>query len=260
MCADAFFSCLFSFLFLFGSPSVNGAVMSRTDSLQEHEAKILEIPSDLVDAEINRSGDVFLLRSGSPHLLVHRAGGTLEQYDLQGVSIPGGMYVEGNWGLYVTCRVTDRIFRFDRTGESSVEWECAGLPGDVCLFGLSVVYVSRLDGSVRSLDEPEDVIARLTDSGEGQLASSDGRIVYTGSDRSILIEEYEVPETLPRVGPWTAAGNFIAVMRDNCVCTYGGEVLFTIPKAYEYERFSLSPEGAYCILWTPGGESMLVLQ
>ena len=260
MCADAFFSCLLSLSFLSGISSVSGAAAGQSGSPGLLNTKILEIPADLVDAEINGRGDVFILRSGSPHLLVHRAEGTVEQYDLQDVSIPGGMYVEGNWGLYVTCRVTDRIFRFDRTGETSMEWECEELPGDVCLSGLSVIYVSMLDGTVRILEESQDLLARLPDSGDGRLTSSGSNIVYTGEQVSILIREYSAAETLPRVGPWTAAGSSMAVMRDSCICGYTGEVLFNLPETAEYDRFSLSPEGTYCILWTTGGDSMLVLQ
>ncbi|MBD3278745.1 MAG: hypothetical protein GF388_10635 [Candidatus Aegiribacteria sp.] len=220
----------------------------------------MEIPTDLVDAYINGGGDVYLLRSGSPHLIVHRAGGSEEEYDLGDVSIPGGMYVEGNWGFYVTCSVTHRIYRFDRTGEASMEWECAERPGDVCLSGLSVVYVSMVDGTVRTLEDTDDLLARLPDSGDGRLTSSGGNIVYTGNQVSILMEEYSVPEILPRVGPWTAAGNSLAVMRDSCICSYTGEVLFHLPENVGFNRFSLSPEGTYCILWTAGGDSMLVLQ
>lgn len=259
MCADTFFSCLFSLSFLFGSPSISAAFPDQADGLDLLEIRTLEIPTDLVDAEVNGRGDVFLLRFGSPHLLVYRTGGAVEQYDLQDVSIPGGMYVEGNWGLYVTCKVTDRIFRFDRTGEASMEWECEGLPGDVCLSGLSVIYVSMQDGTVRTLEETEDVLARLTDSGDGRLTSSGGSIVYTGDRLSILIDEYSVSEVLPQVGPWTAAGNSLAVMRDSCICGYSGEVLFHLPED-GYEKFSLSPEGTFCILWTTGEDSMLVLQ
>lgn len=220
--------------------------------------RYLDAPGNLIDAHVNDSGDVFLLMRGLPHLMIVHPDGSSSEFDLEEIIIPGGMCVDRGWGWFVTGEVTDMVYRYHRTGELMDSWESAGLPGDIALAGLSVLYVSREDGTVRSLHDPDAEIAGLEGSADGQLTSLGNGAVYSGPEGSIMLGEFRIPETLPDAGTWAAFVNRPVVLRDSCVCHMDGTELLRLPSGSLFSRFSFSDAGSRCLLWTPGEDRVLV--
>lgn len=222
--------------------------------------RYLDVPGGLIDAHVNDSGDVFLLMRGLPHLMIISSDGSTAEFDLEDIVIPGGMCVDRGWGWFVTGEVTDMVYRYHSSGEMIESWESAGLPGDIALAGLSVLYVSRADGTVRSLYDPDAEIAGLEGSGDGQLTSLGSGAVYSGPDGSMILGEFRIPEPLPDVGTWTARGNRPVVLRDSCVCQRDGTELLRLPAGSRFSRLSFSDTGSRCLLWTPGEDRVMVAE
>lgn len=197
---------------------------------------------------------------GLPHLMIVRSDGSTAEFDLEDVAIPGGMCIDRGWGWFVTGEVTDMVYRYHRSGELMESWRSADLPGDIALSGLSVLYVSRADGTVRSLYDPDSEIARLDGPGDGQLTSMGSGAVYSGPDGSMVLGEFRIPESLPDAGTWAARGNRPVVLRDSCVRRRDGTELLRLPAGSRFSRFSFSDAGSRCILWTPGEDRVLVAE
>ncbi len=222
--------------------------------------RYMDVPGGLIDAHVNDSGDVFLLMRGLPHLMIVHSDGSTAEFDLDDIIIPGGMCVDRGWGWFVTGEVTDRVYRYHSSGELIDSWDSAGLPGDIALAGLSVLYVSRAAGTVRSLYDPDAEIAELNGSGDGQLTSLGSGAVYSGPDGSMTLGEFRQPEPLPDVGTWAAFGNRPVVLLDSCVCRGDGTELLRLPAGSRFSRFSFSDGGSRCLLWTPGEDRVLVAE
>jgi len=224
------------------------------------ESRRVTFPPDLVDASIDGSGDIYLLLRGMPHLVVLRADGSSEEYDLREITVPGGLHLDQGWGWYATGELSGTLYRYDRNGVMTGSWDAPGLPGDVCVAGLSVLYVSRTDGTVRSVRDPEEELLGLEGSGDGQLTPMGRRFVYSSPDESMVLDEYNSPLPLPASGIWTAAGEELVLLTDSCVCTREGLELFRLPPGETFGRISLAGGGAFCLLWSPGEEKALVLR
>ncbi|RKZ06605.1 hypothetical protein DRQ25_13550 [Candidatus Fermentibacteria bacterium] len=252
MCANAI-------LFLF---AVLGTVQlsAPIEELPFSDFEYITVPGGIIDAEINGDGDIYVLLPGLPHLRVYEADGSLSEYDLPDVLLPGGMCIDERWGWFVTDELRDTVYRYDNTGEPADIWSSRGMPGDICLSGLSVLYVSKASGTVTSLEEPDDILLRLTGSGEGQLTASGSEAVYSCENESLLFRNYTVPESLPSAGIWVAAGGELIVLQDSCVLGGSGSVLFRLPEAGEFSRISCSVNSNHCLLWSPGRGRILVLR
>lgn len=213
-----------------------------------------------MEAEINSAGDVFLLMRGLPHLVIAWADGSTTEYDLGEIVLPGGMCVDQTWGWYATGEVTDMVYRYDRSGVLMDSWEAGSLPGDISISGLSVIYVSRAEGSIRSLRNPDTEVARLQGSGGGRLVPFGDRFVYSAPDESMILGEFHARQPLPASGAWSAMGETLVVLLDSCLCTRDGTELFRLPAGQEFSRISFSSGGGYCLLWSPGEERAMVLR
>lgn len=224
------------------------------------ESRGVTVPPDLVDASIDGNGDIYLLLRGLPHMVVLRADGSRDEYDLEEIVIPGGLHLDQGWGWYATGQLSDIVCRYDRNGVMIGSWDAPGLPGDVCVAGFSILYVSRIDGTVRSLRDPGREVLSLKGAGEGQLTPSGNGFVYSAPDESMLLDEHNYPRTLPAAGIWAASGEELVLLSDSCVCTREGVELFRLPPGETFGRISLSSGAAFCLLWTPGGERALVLR
>ena len=218
------------------------------------------VSGGIIDVEINGEGDVYILLPGIPHLRVYRADGSISEYDLSDVLLPGGMCLDERWGWFVTDELTDMIYRYDNSGEPADSWSSRGMPGDICLSGLSVLYVSQAGGTVTFLEEPDDILVRLSGSGEGQLSASGIEAVYSCENESMLFWNYSVPESLPSAGIWVIAGGELLVLQDSCVFDGSRSVLFRLPEAGEFSRISCSVNSNHCLLWSPGEGRILVLR
>ncbi|MCD4701717.1 MAG: hypothetical protein K8S24_07655 [Candidatus Aegiribacteria sp.] len=220
----------------------------------------ITVPDGIIDAEINGAGDIYVLLPGLPHLRIYGAGGSVSEYDLSDVLLPGGICIDERWGWFVTGELTNMVYRYDNSGELTDFWDSRGMPGDICIQGLSVLYVSRASGTVTSLDEPDDILLRLNDSGNGQLSASGNEAVYSSENESHIFADYSAPEPLPSAGTWTFAGRELIVLQDSCVLDGSGAVLFELPQPGEFSRISCSVNGNHCLLWTPGEGRILVLR
>lgn len=228
--------------------------------LSHSDFEYITIPDGIIDAGINAAGDIYVLLPGLPHLRIYAAGDSVFEYDLSDVLLPGGMCVDERWGWFVTGELTDKVYRYDNSGELTDSWDSRGMPGDICIRGLSVLYVSRASGTITSLDEPDDILVRLNGSGDGQLSSSRTEVVYSSGNESHILSDYSTPASLPDAGTWTVAGRDLMVLSDSCVRGGRGSVLFRLPRPGEFSRISCSDNGYHCLLWSPGKGRILVLR
>ena len=252
MCANT----IFSLLAVLGNLLLSASIAEFPDGDFEY----ITVPGAIIDAEINGAGDVYLLLPGLPHLRVYSADGSLSEYDLSDVLLPGGLCIDERWGWFVTDELTDMVYRYDDSGEPADSWDSRGMPGDICLWGLSVLYVSRASGTITSLEEPDDILVRLTGSGDGQLSASGTEMVYSSESESLILRNYSTPESLPSAGIWVIAGGELMVLQDSCVLDGSGSVLFRLPEVREFSRISCSANRNKCLLWSPGEGRILVLR
>ncbi|NOQ22954.1 MAG: hypothetical protein GQ565_09965 [Candidatus Aegiribacteria sp.] len=235
-------------------------VSESAAELPGRDVEYITVSDGIIDAEINAAGDVYVLLPGLPHLRVYEAGDSLSEYDLSEVLLPGGMCIDERWGWFVTDELRDMVYRYDNSGELADSRASRSMPGDICLRGLSVLYVSRGSGTVTSLEEPDAVLCRLAGSGDGQLSASGSCAVYSCENESLFLRNYSVPEPLPPAGTWVVAGRELMVLQDSCVLDGSGAVLFRLPQIGEFSRISCSVNGNHCLLWSPGKGRILVLR
>jgi len=236
-------------------------IPAADEGLSDILAGIITVPEGIIDAEISGEGDIYVLLPGLPHLRIYAADGSISEYDLHEVQLPGGMYIDERWGWYVTGEITDMIYRYDSAGELAESWNSGSLPGDICLSGLSTLYyVSRGRGAVFRLDESDEMISRLDGSCRGQLSVSGREAVYSDADESILFGSYTAPVPLPQTGIWVIAGDWLLVLQDSCVIDGSGTTIFQLSPPGQFSRISFSINGNHCLLWTPGEGRILVLQ
>jgi len=238
----------------------NFLVPESAAELPDSSYKYITVPRGIIDAEINGAGDIYLLLPGLPHLRIVAADGSLTEYDLSDVLLPGGMCIDERWGWFVTDELLNKVYRFDSSGEPTDSWDSSGMPGDICRSGLSVLYVSRARGAVTSLEEPDIDLLKLTGSGDGQLSASGSCAVYSSENESMLFRNYSTPESLPSAGIWAVAGRELMVLQDSCVLDSTGAILFQLPEAGEFSRISCSVNGLHCLLWSPERGRILVLR
>lgn len=224
------------------------------------EISYLSVPSEIIDAEIDMEGNVHILLPGLPHLLVYHPDETVTEYDLQDVMLPGGFCVDERWGWYVSDELSGRIFHVDIAGETAEITDSRGRPGDICMAGLAVLYISRADGVICSMKEPADILVRLDGSGIGQLSASGNLAVYSSGTESYLLDQYSTPERLPGQGVWALSADELIVIKGDSILSANAEEVFLIPEGEEYRRISCSPDGNRYVLWSPGRGEVLILR
>ena len=224
------------------------------------EYEYITLSDRIIDAEVDIAGNIYVLLPGLPHLRVYSSEGAIFEYDLSDILLPGGMCVDERWGWFVTGELTNLVYRYDDTGELADSWGCRGLPGDICLSGMDVLYVSQASGTISSLYEPDDILLRLTGSCDGQLSASGITSVYSCENESFLLADFEPPEPLPGHGIWVAVNDELMVLRDSCVRDGKGEIQFILPEYGEFSRISCSSSGNHCLLWSSVEGRILVLR
>lgn len=235
-------------------------VLETAEKLPDTVERYITIPSEIIDAEISGAGDIYILLPGLPHLRVYSNDGTVSEYDLSDVLLPGGICIDERWGWFVTGELTDMVYRYDNTGELTDSWDSRGSPADICLSGLSVLYVSRTSGTVSSLHEPDDILVRLNGSCKGQLSASGREVVYSDENESFLFGNYAAPVALPETGTWAVSGEELLVLQDSCVLDGSGNILYQLPRCGEFSRICCPLNGYHCLLWSPGEGRILVLR
>ncbi len=238
----------------------NLLVAESVEEFPDSEYEYIVIPGGIIDAEINGAGDIYVLLPELPHLRIYSRDGSLSEYDLSDVLLPGGMCIDERWGWFVTDELTDMVYRYDNSGEPADSWDSRGMPGDISLWGLSVLYISRANGTIISLEEPDNILVRLAGSGDGQLSASGSNAVYSCENESLLLSNYSTPESLPSAGIWVVSGGELVVLQDSCVLDGNGSVLFVLPEAGEFSRISCSVNLNQYLLWSPGEGRILVLR
>jgi hypothetical protein len=220
------------------------------------ETLSIDRPSDLVDLEIDAQGTLYMLHAGLPHLAVLPAGGQVSWFDLDPVTLPGGLCLDGSWGGYASDAMGEKVYRFDSSWLLLDSLDAPGRPGDLCLFGLSVVFVSRTAGSVTAADGDGTPILRLNGSGGGRLSASGGIAVYSDGEESYLLTSTEVPVRLRSGTSWAAAGGSTISLTGDSLLLLEGPV--PVNGAMTGVRLSCSPDGRAFAIWTPGGGEVLV--
>ncbi|MCK4671202.1 MAG: hypothetical protein KAT47_01580 [Candidatus Aegiribacteria sp.] len=224
------------------------------------EISYLSVPEEIIEAEIDMEGNVHILLPGLPHLLVYHPDETVTEFDLQDVMLPGGFCVDERWGWYVSDELSGRIFHIDVAGETAEFTDSRGRPGDICIAGFAVLYISRADGVICSMKEPADILVRLDGSGSGQLSASGNLAVYSSDTESYLLDQYSTPERLPEQGVWALSADELIVLKSDSILSVNGEEVFMIPEGEEFRRISCSPDGNRYVLWSPGRGEVLILR
>jgi hypothetical protein len=179
---------------------------------------------------------------------------------LTDVIIPGGFCVDERWGWFVSDELSGRIFHIDIAGETAEFTDSRGRPGDICMAGFAVLYISRADGVICSMKEPADILVRLDGSGRGQLSASGNLAVYSSDTESYLLDQYSTPERLPGQGVWALSADELMVLKSDSILSVNGEELFLIPEREEFRRISCSSDGNRYVLWSPGRGEVLILR
>ena len=224
------------------------------------ETCYLTVSEEIIDAEIDMEGNVHILLPGLPHLLVYHPDDTVTEFDLSDVMLPGGFCVDERWGWYVSDELSGRIFHIDIAGETAEVIDSRGRPGDICMAGFAIPYVSKADGVICSMKEPADILVRLDGSGNGQLSASGNLAVYSGDIESYLLDQYSTPDRLPGQGVWALSADELIVLKSDSILSVSGEEVFLIPEGEEFRRISCSPDGNRYVLWSPGRGEVLILR
>ncbi len=224
------------------------------------ESSYLTVPEEIIDAEIDMEGNVHILLPGLPHLLVYHPDETVTEYDLQDVMLPGGFCVDERWGWYVSDELSGKIFHIDVAGETAEYIDSRGRPGDICIAGFAILYVSKADGIISSMKEPADILVRLEGSGNGQLSASGNLAVYSSDTESYLLNQYSTPDRLPGPGAWVLSADELMALRSDSILSVNGEEVFLIPERGGFRRISCSPDGNRYVLWSPGRGEVLILR
>jgi hypothetical protein len=216
----------------------------------------IDRPADLVDLEIDAQGTIFLLHSGLPHLAVIPADGQASWFDLDPVTLPGGFCLDGSWGGYVSDAIGGMTYRFDDSWLAMDSVETPGRPGDLCLYGLSIIFVSRETGAVTAVDGDGTPMLRLDGPGAGWLSASGGIAVYSDGEESYLFSPAEIPARLASGVGWAAAGGSTIFLSGDSLFLQGASVV--LDGVFPSARLSCSPDGRTIAVWTPGGGEVLV--
>ncbi|MCD4848979.1 MAG: hypothetical protein K8R76_12410 [Candidatus Aegiribacteria sp.] len=229
-------------------------------ALLSQEISYLSVPSEIIDAEIDMEGNVHVLLPGLPHLLVYHPDETVIEYDLPDVMLPGGFCVDERWGWYVSDELSGRIFHIDVAGETAEVIDSRGRPGNICMAGFAILYVSKADGVICSMKEPADILVRLDGSGNGQLSASGNLAVYSSDTESYLLDQYSTPDRLPYPGAWVLSADELMVLKSDSILSFNGETVFPVPEGGGFSRISCSPDGNRYVLWSPGRGEVLILR
>jgi hypothetical protein len=220
------------------------------------ETLSIDRPADLVDLEIDAQGTLYMLHAGLPHLAVLPSGGQVSWFDLDPVTLPGGLCLDGSWGGVVSDAMGGKVYRFDSSWLVLDSLDAPGRPGDLCLFGMSVIFVSRAAGSVTAADGDGTPILRLNGSGGGRLSASGGIAVYSDGEESYLLTPTEVPGILLPGMSWASAGGSAISLDGDSLLLQEGPV--AVHGAMTGAHLSCSPDGRAFAIWTPGGGEALV--
>ena len=224
------------------------------------EISYLTVPEEIIDAEIDMEGNVHILLPGLPHLIVYHSDETVTEYDLPEILLPGGFCVDERWGWYVSDEISGGVFHIDVAGETAEIVDSRGRPGDICMAGFAILYVSKAEGTICSMKEPADILVRLEGSGNGQLSASGNLAVYSSDTESYLLNQYSTPDRLPDPGAWLISADELMVLRSDSILSVYGEEIFPIPGGGGFRRISCSPDGNRYVLWSPGRGEVLILR
>lgn len=224
------------------------------------EISYLTVPEEIIDAEIDMEGNVHILLPGLPHLIVYHSDETVTEYDLPDILLPGGFCVDERWGWYVSDEISGGVFHIDVAGETAEIVDSRGRPGDICMAGFAILYVSKAEGTICSMKEPADILVRLEGSGNGQLSASGNLAVYSSDTESYLLNQYSTPDRLPDPGAWLISADELMVLRSDSILSVYGEEIFPIPGGGGFRRISCSPDGNRYVLWSPGRGEVLILR
>ncbi len=215
-------------------------------------------PSDLVDAELDPAGNLYLLRSGTPHLEVRYISGETMSFDLPEVVLPGGLSLEDRWGWWVSDEIGGVSYRYDDSGVVVDSIPTPGRPGDLCELGFSIMYVSRDRGALMNADSPVHPVLRFSGAGLGQLTASSSELIYSDGSESFLLPVGGVPISLSERGTRALAAGTDLLLRADSIFT--DTWVLDVSTVADFTRISSSPGGQYMVLWSPGGEGVLLLR
>lgn len=224
------------------------------------EISYLNVPEEIIDVEIGVEGNVYVLLPGLPHLIVYSSDGSMTEFDLSDILLPGGFCVDERWGWIVSDILSDRIYHFDNTGEPAEFWDTRSRPGDICISGLTVLYVSKTSGTICSVNESGEIFVRLEGVCDGQLSSSGNLAVYSSETESYLFEQYSTPQELPHQGIWALSGDELIVLDGKSISSIDSEELFQLPDSTVFRRISCSADGNRYVFWSHGRGEVLVLR
>ena len=215
-------------------------------------------PGDLVDVELDMEGNLYFLRSGTPHLEVHSREGDVTRFDLPQVMLPGGLCLEDRWGWWVSDSMDGMSYRYDASGTVVDSLYTPDRPGDICELGLSLLYVSRDRGAVMDARQPvgDRSLLRLSGACLGQLSASNDGAVYSDGSESFMVPVLGEPTRLPGAGTWDLVYGVPVLLRGDSLLTDSWKL--EVPGASSFTRLSSSPGGRFMVLWIPGGEEVLV--
>lgn len=222
----------------------------------EFETLPLQDRDGLLDVEINSAGTLYLLYSGLPRLVVLPISGPPRDHDLSTAPLPGGLCLDGTWGWYVSSSATGMIYRYGPSGETVDSLTAPGGPGDLCLAGLSVVYIARETGAISQAGSDGVILARLDGPGEGQLTASGSRVIYSDGTESMMLDLSQTPRSLDLDGTWAFRGDRVLLLDGDSLFSADGSA--AVEGAGRFDRFSCSPGGACLVFWSPGGGEVLV--
>ncbi len=197
---------------------------------------------DYTDLEVSSDGAVWVLPRVGSELFRIPKDGAPERFFLQGISRPGGLFLDGTGGVLISDAAMGTVTLFDRFMEPAAVIAVPGVPGDLALSGLSLWYVDVERGLVR--DTRGLVLARDVPSGAA-LHFQRGTGLLAGRGVMSLSEGSE-PVVLSEDGTGCLSGGTVLLLRDSVLCRAGGD---TLAAGVVHTRVSSSPDGGTVVLW-----------
>ncbi len=219
-----------------------------------------EVPDDVVDVAVAVNGNIHILFAGKPNIRIYEDTTLTAEYDLSGIVLPGGFAIDNDWGWFVSDAVSGTIQKYDNSGELLETFSVSERPGDVALLGLTVIYISRADGSIKSIDETDFPQIPIRSSGNGEITVSGIYAIYSDGNESVLFTPGDTPEIIPSTGIWAFAGEEELYLTEDSLYYQGTETESVFTGDSELNRISSSPSGRYVVLWHPGCRSIMVVQ
>lgn len=231
-----------------------------SNTVYADETYSFEVPFDIIDIAVAADGSIHLLTAGSPHIRVYEDSVLTDEYDLPEIILPGGFFIDNDWGWFVSDAVGGVIQRYDNSGELLETFPVSGRPGAVAALGLSVLYVSRADGSIGSIDGSGFPEIQISGSGNGEITTSGVFAIYSDGSESLLFTAGNPPEIITTSDTWTFAGDDKLCLTEDTLFFPGTEMEPVYTGDLDLNRMSSSPDGSHIILWQPGCRTIMVLR